>query len=106
MRRRGVRVGNHRKAEAVTAIEELAIEEMNDPEMKRAVRTARLMDPDKRPADQLRDVAVLWFRDDRMVLTGIERVNDLGSACEYAQTWLCEWLSGTQTEMHRVRGRP
>jgi uncharacterized protein with von Willebrand factor type A (vWA) domain len=48
MRRRGMRVGNHRKAEAVTAIGELSIEEKNDPEMKRAVRTARLLSHDKR----------------------------------------------------------
>src|SRR5579862_3228179 len=95
LRRHGVRIGNDRNVEIERGIGELLIEELNDPEMKRAVRTARMLNQKKKPADQLvplRDVEVLWLKSDRMVLNGIERVADMKGPCEYAQTWLCEWL--------------
>jgi len=47
---------------------------------------------------------VLWMKADRMVLNGIERVADMSGPCEYAQTWLCEWLTDSQTKAHILRG--
>jgi hypothetical protein len=107
LRRRGIRIGNYRNVNIERGVGELRIEEMNDPELKRAVRTARILNPKKRPADQLvplRDVNVLWLKQDRMVLHGIERVADMNGPCEYAQTWLCEWLDSAQTQAHMLRG--
>lgn len=107
LRRRGIRIGNYRNVNVERGIGELLIEEMTDPELKRSVRTARVLNAKKRPPDQLvplRDVMVLWMKEDRMVLNGIERVADMSGPCEYAQTWLCEWLTDAQTKAHVLRG--
>jgi hypothetical protein len=107
LRRRGIRIGNYRNANIERGIGELRIEETNDSELKRSVRMARVLNAKNRPPDQLvplRDVMVLWMKEDRMVLNGIERVADMSGPCEYAQTWLCEWLTDAQTQAHVLRG--
>jgi hypothetical protein len=107
LRRRGIRIGSYRNVEIERGIGELRIEEISDPQLKRAVKTARVLNPKKRPADQLvplRDVTLLWMKDDRMALMGIERVADMSGPCEYAQTWLCEWLDNAQLEADTLRG--
>lgn len=110
VRRQGMRVGFHRHADHDRGVGALLVEERTDQEMKRAVRTARLVNPDKKPADQLaplHDVTLLWLKEDLMVLSGIERIGGMGGmggAREYAQTWLCEWLSDTEIDIHKVRG--
>ena len=107
LRRRGIRIGNYRNADIELGVGRLVVEEVNDSEMKRAIKMVRLLDSEKRPPDQLvplRDVTLLWLKDDRMVIAGIERVADRNGPCEYAQTWLCEWLTGAQNRLLEIRG--
>ena len=67
---------------------DLRIEERRDDDLRRYVRTARLVDPDivisSNPTPELLDVRIMAMSPQAFTLTGFERVDGV----EYAQSWL------------------
>jgi hypothetical protein len=73
---------------------ELRIEESREENLSRFMRRARLLDHEQDKLEvlpPLMDAAVLWLKENKMAITGFERIE----STDYAQTWLVEVLSAT-----------
>ena len=69
----------------------LLIMDVTDQGLRRPVKVARLMQPDKPlPNLELLDPHIVWANDGKFTLTGFERAtNAEGKVVEFAQSWLC-----------------
>jgi hypothetical protein len=67
----------------------LTIMDVTDIERRRPVKVAKLLGYGGKEFE-LRDVHIVWLNDDRMTLTGDERVrNSDGKTVNFKQSWLC-----------------
>ena len=69
----------------------LLIMDVTDQGLRRPVKVARLMQPDRPlPSLELLDPHIVWVNDGKFTLAGFERTtNSEGKVVEFAQSWLC-----------------
>lgn len=88
--RDGKQIPRWQYAQLKSVVGELRIQEGNDEYLRRHLRTAHLVqDQGREVIPPLIDAAVLWIKDNRMIISGFERGDMLPT---YAQTWLVELL--------------
>lgn len=67
----------------------LVVQDVTDQGLRRPCKVARLL-RDGAVQSELKDVHLVWANDNRMTLSGYERVkNEVGELVDYAQAWLC-----------------
>ncbi len=86
----------------------LLIMDVTDQGLRRPVKVARLMQPDKPlPNLELLDPHIVWANDGKFTLAGFERTtNAEGKVVEFAQSWLCALdlaLSEPEADTRNVR---
>lgn len=102
LRDHGVPIPRYQFAFKATVAGELVVHEERDALLNRHTRVARLRDIASGAAllAQLFDVQLVELTRERMVLSGLERVEDQAilKVQDFAQTWVC-WLEATDTSL-------
>lgn len=96
MRRDGVVIPKRLLPEQPERRGELSVVETREQNLNRLVRLAKCLygTPPREAEMVLYDPQLLWVNEDRLVITGFERVTKEGQEVDYAQSWLCKLGEG------------
>jgi hypothetical protein len=68
---------------------DLEIIDTRENSYNRIMKLANLKDDNGKVIKTLYNVSILWLTDDKIGLTGFERVQKDGDLIDYAQSWIC-----------------
>ena len=89
MRSRGVARPRETLRNQTTYKGELEIIDTRENTYNRILKLANLKDGDGRIIKTLYNVSILWLTDDKLGITGFERVPLNGELVDFAQSWVC-----------------
>lgn len=89
MRRNGVAWPKEALRNQTSYKGELEIIDTRENSYNRIIKLANLKDENGKVTKTLYNVSILWVTDDKMGITGFERVKKDSDLVDYAQSWVC-----------------